>query len=272
MKFEMKMIQLLRRTIQVLVILLIIAIPFLTIHSGDIIPQSFVPKGSTWSITIFGYTISDPLSVLGSIFASREIYIPLLLTALIPLIFTVLLGRVFCGWLCPMNLILEINDKIRNLFKKTGNKPYNLVFKRLNKYYVLGGGLFLTVVLGFQVFPLIYPPAIVGREVFHLTFFHKFGTGIYLLLFILFFELAISRRWWCRYICPGGALLSLIGKRRLLVIRGNEKECKECSKCIRACPLGLNPVQDGTGIECDNCGICISKCPQKNLHYGLRVK
>lgn len=266
------MLQLLRRTVQLLVMLLITAIPFLSLHYSGLIPQSILPRGSTWSFTIFGYTISDPLSVLGSMCAGREIYIPLLLTAIIPFILTVFLGRGFCGWLCPMNLILEFNDKIRNLFRKTGGNPHDLVFKRFNKYYVLGGGLFLTALSGIQVFPLIYPPAVVGREIFHLTYYSKFGTGIYLLLFILFFELAVSRRWWCRYICPGGALLTLIGKWRLLVILGNEKECRECLKCIKACPLGLNPLKDGAGIECDNCGICISECSQKKLHYGLRIK
>lgn len=266
------MLQLIRRTIQFLVMLLIIVIPLLSIHGSDFIPQSVLPKGSTWSFTIFGYAISDPLSVLGTIFAGSNIYLPLLLSAIIPLIITVLLGRVFCGWLCPMNLLLGINDMIRNLFRKTGYNPKNVTFKRLNKYYVLGCGLFLTAVLGIQVFPMIYPPAIVGREVFHLTFFHTFGTGIYILLFILFFELVISRRWWCRYICPGAALLSLIGRWRLVVIKGNDKKCTECSNCIQACPLGLNPVKDGIGMECNNCGKCISKCSQKILHYGLRFR
>ncbi|MBU0986318.1 MAG: 4Fe-4S binding protein [Proteobacteria bacterium] len=264
------MLQPLRRIIQSLVVSLIIFIPLLSTQNTAILQHPAVPKGSPWSLTLFGYHISDPLAVLGTIFASREIYIPFLWTAVVPIIFTVLLGKVYCGWICPMNFISEFNDRLRDLLKKTGYRQHNLVFKHHHKYYVLGGGLFITALLGIQTFALVYPPAVLSREVFYLAFFHSFGAGLYWIFFILIFELTISRRWWCRYCCPGGALLSLVGQYRLLVIRGNQKVCKDCLKCIGLCPLGLNPLQDGIGRECNNCGVCISKCPENVLGFNLR--
>lgn len=264
------MLQSFRRVGQLIVILGIVITPFLATQDANFLHHLMVPKGSPWSFTLFGYNISDPLAALGTVFAGREIYVPFLWTAVLPIILTILLGRVFCSWICPMNFILELNDKLRDLLKKMGQQPHNLVFKHQNKYYVLGGGLVLSLILGTQVFALVYPPAVLSRELFYMVFFHSFGAGLYWILFILIFELTISKRWWCRYCCPGGALLSLIGRRRLLVIRGNQEICKDCLKCKWLCPLGLNPLQDGIGRECNNCGVCISECPSNVLRFNLR--
>ena len=56
-------------------------------------------KGTTWTATLFGYKISDPLAVVSQISAGLTVYLPFLLTALIPVIATLLLGRIFCGWI-----------------------------------------------------------------------------------------------------------------------------------------------------------------------------
>ncbi|MGD9386331.1 MAG: 4Fe-4S binding protein, partial [Thioalkalispiraceae bacterium] len=64
-------------------------------------------KGTTWSGNLFGLTLSDPLSVVGQVSASKQIYWPFLLTALIPILLTVVFGRFFCGWICPATFIYE---------------------------------------------------------------------------------------------------------------------------------------------------------------------
>ena len=58
-------------------------------------------KGNTWSGTLFGYQLTDPLAIVSQIAASTSIYWPFVLTGLIPLVFTLLFGRFYCGWICP---------------------------------------------------------------------------------------------------------------------------------------------------------------------------
>ena len=60
-------------------------------------------KGNTWSGSFFGLQLSDPLAIAGQMAAGLKLYAPFLLTALIPVLFTLLLGRFFCGWICPEN-------------------------------------------------------------------------------------------------------------------------------------------------------------------------
>ena len=88
---------------------------------------------------------------------------------------------------------------------------------------------------------------------------------------IVLFEILISRRWWCRYVCPGGALYGLIGWARPVRVVHATGKCTRCAACVRVCPVGLNPMDDRMGRECDNCGLCVSNCKDKALNYGIRL-
>lgn len=89
-----------------------------------------------------------------------------------------------------------------------------------------------------------------------------------LLAAIIAMELTISRRWWCRYLCPGGALYSLLGWARLVRVQRKAALCDQCGTCVEVCPMGLAPMQDRFGLECDNCALCISNCPTSALDYS----
>ena len=68
------------------------------------------------------------------------------------------------------------------------------------------------------------------------------------------FEIFVSRRWWCKYMCPGGGLYSLIGFVRPVRMKLVQENCTHCGDCVVACPVGLNPMMNRLGIECGNCG------------------
>lgn len=226
-------------------------------------------KGSLWAINIGGLKISDPLAVAGQLFVEFTIYWPFLLSALIPVLLTMLLGRVFCGWICPGYLLYEVGDRFRQLLNRAGLRPRNLKLPLPIKYGVLAVGLTAGAVLGVGVFPMVYPPAMIGREIYYQVFYGAFGSGLALLAISLFIEVGISRRAVCRYLCPGGALYSLLGSARLVRLRRISSACILCLKCDDACGLGLSPMRDRTGMECNNCLACVAACPTNALTLGL---
>jgi ferredoxin-type protein NapH len=227
-------------------------------------------KGTTWSGTFFGLQLSDPLAVVGQIAARMELYWPFILTAFIPILFTAVLGRFYCGWLCPATFLFELNDMLGQLLRKAGfpvgGRRFNLRFK----YVVLGVGILLSSVLGSVVFAAIYPPAIIGRELYYMVALSGAGVGTVFFAMLLLLDLFVSRRGFCRYICPGGALYSLLGRFRLLRIQRTVHQCNDCTLCDRACPFGLNPMGDDFGQECNNCTACMAVCPTDALHFRLR--
>ncbi|MDP7548024.1 MAG: (4Fe-4S)-binding protein, partial [Alphaproteobacteria bacterium] len=74
----------------------------------------------------------------------------------------------------------------------------------------------------------------------------------------------------CRYLCPGGALYSLLGRFRLVRIRRLVENCNDCAKCNVICEFGLDPMADDFGQECNNCTACIAICPTNALSFTIR--
>jgi ferredoxin-type protein NapH len=242
-------------------------------------------RGGPWSAELFGFSMTDPLGGLESIFARKQIAAVLAISLIIPVVLTLLFGRIFCSWICPMGLILEITDKLRKVLKFLEIKTYNVKFTRGTKFAMLGVGLITTAILSVPIMGYIYPPAIISRELHDLVFtlFDRAEAellGISLvgltwmsliLLGIILFEVLVSRRWWCRYICPGGGVYILLGIKRPLRVQLSESKCTRCVDCVVACPMGLNPMNNQMGAECDNCGACISSCHDDALKYALAI-
>ncbi len=293
--------QVFRRTIQILVIVLIIVVPVINfygikvqqrdeaaieqsktlsfIHAlfgdsdrRDVIAMSHNVKGSVWAMDIMGFKITDPLAVVESGMIGLYLYLPLLLSVLVPVLFTVILGRIYCGWICPMNLVLEINDKLRNLLTKIKYNTRDITFGRNTKYGVLIVGVIAAYFAGRPLLSLIYPPAVISREIFYKVYNGIWGNGIVILGCICFFELILSRRWWCRYICPGGAIYTALSAFRRLNIRRNDNFCDQCGDCVPVCPYDLKPMTKELTSECDQCGQCIAACQPGALKYVLTIK
>ncbi len=229
-------------------------------------------KGTTWSATLFGVKLSDPLAVLGQIAAGLTLYWPFILTALIPIALSMLLGRFFCGWVCPATFIYELNDNLGTWLRKAG---LPISRRRLNprlKYLVLGVGVIISAVTGTVAFAAIYPPAIVGREIYYAIAVGGFGAGAVFFMLTLLFDLMVARRGFCRYVCPGGALYSLLGRFRALRIQRTATQCNDCAQCNAVCQFGLDPLHDGFGQECNNCSACIAVCPTDALEFKLSFK
>ena len=231
-----------------------------------------VIKGTTWSGTLFGLQLSDPLAVLGQSAAGLKVYWPFVLTALIPVLLTVLLGRFFCGWICPATFIYELNTNLAAWLYKAGIYTGGHRFDRRLKYLVLFLGLVLSAIFGSVFVAAIYPPAVIGREIYYAVALGGFGTGSVFFILTLLFDLLVARRGFCRYLCPGGALYSLLGRYRLLRIKRDPTGCNDCSKCTAICEFDLDPMRDGFGQECNNCTACMAACPTNVLSFTVNYK
>ena len=122
-------------------------------------------RGSTWTLRQGEFVISDPLAVLDFAAASRVPLDVVLLSAPLPLLATLLLGRVFCGWICPADLLFELGSVVRRWARIETDLP----FARGLKYALLAVGAAAALALGTQVFAEIYPPRLVGAELYLLV-------------------------------------------------------------------------------------------------------
>lgn len=226
-------------------------------------------KGTLWSLKLGGLDWTDPLAGAEAIVASKTIHLPLIFSVAVPLIMTLLLGKIFCSWICPGYVLFEIGTVLRKLLKFLEISPANVSFSYKNKYLFLVVGLIFVAIISMPIFALIYPPAIISR-IFHAWVFGTSLAGMLTLIsVIVIFEVFISPRWWCKTFCPGGALYGMIGFKRLMRVKLDKDTCNNCGICQKKCPIDLNPVNESEGIECDNCGVCIAPCPEKSLGYAI---
>ena len=228
-------------------------------------------KGNTWSGTFFGLQLSDPLAVVSQIASGLSIYWPFVLTALIPVLLTLIFGRFFCGWICPATFLYELNTNLAAWAHRSGLPIGNRHFDHRLKYLILLVGLVLSALTGSIMVAAIYPPAIVGRELYYAIALGGFGAGSIFFVITLLFDLLVARRGFCRYLCPGGALYSLLGRFRLVRIQRLVEDCNDCAMCNAVCEFGLDPLHDDFGQECNNCTACIAVCPTDALTFELKI-
>ena len=151
-------------------------------------------KGTTWSGTLFALKLSDPLAVLGQISAGLGVYLPFLLTALIPVLLTIIFGRFFCGWICPATFLYELNTNLGAWLHRAGLPIGQKHYDRRIKYLVLLIGVIFSALSGSVLFAAVYPPAVIGREIYYAIALGGFGVGTVFFVVTLFFDLLVAHR------------------------------------------------------------------------------
>ena len=257
-KYIYRHLHLLRRLTQIIALAFVFLVPVLNkIGFNQII-------GTFYSISIGNLDVVDPALVLQNILLTKQIYFPLFLAGFIPLIITMLAGKVFCSWVCPFNLLAEVTDKVRRFIRPKTVKIKNRNPKPQYYWLVFGTILSLVAILGIPIISLISMPGLITGQAADLIFFGTLGGELFLVVFILLIEIFIAPRFWCKYACPVGATLSLLRFKNTLKIDFNVQECK-CSTnhvlaCHSACPIQLDPRSPGIYPYCYNCGECVDAC------------
>jgi polyferredoxin len=102
----------------------------------------------------------------------------------------------------------------------------------------------------------------------------EFGLFFYIHIFTLALTIALAlliSRFWCRYLCPLGAITGAFNKVGLLTIEWNEEKCKKCNTCLDLCKMGITKTRDiGASTDCILCGRCVETCPEKALNFKIK--
>ena len=210
----------------------------------------------------------SPLEGLESLLINKTFYMPSLIGMLIPVLLALFLGRIFCSWICPVSLFLEIFDRLRKLlFGKRFLQNRLIVAKRV-LWFILIAEIVISMVIGAPLFVFLSPPGLIGREIMMLVFFKGIAFEGVLLLLIVVLEL-LTRRFFFRSFCPLGGLLAFLGTKRNLQVHVLEDNCTKCNLCRRTCPMGLQrDIGEGSSAYCWNCGECIDCCKDNGLKFS----
>lgn len=226
-------------------------------------------QGWYQSIGIGDFWIVSPLEGLESLLVTRQAFGPLITALLLPTALAMIMGRVFCSWICPITFLTELGEKIKSLFSKRTSTPERWRLMRQMLWLTLALELFVTLVLGAPIFVFLSPPGLIGRELMTLVFFHSLTLEGVVILIALALNLT-SKRFYCRYLCPLGACLALLGRHRRVRLENVMQDCRGCGTCDQACPMGLKPsVGEGMSPYCWNCGSCIDHCHFDQLKFRL---
>ncbi|WP_334158584.1 quinol dehydrogenase ferredoxin subunit NapH [Oryzomicrobium sp.] len=253
---------LLRRIVQLSILALFLAGPWFGV---------WLVKGNlTSSLTLGVLPLTDPYALLQSLAAGHWPYKTALIGAAIVLAFYLLVGgRVFCGWVCPVNLVTDAAAwSRRRLGLKTGKTP-----AEATRRWLLGATLVASALSGGIAWEWVNPVSF-----FHRSLFFGWGLGWLALAAVFAYDLTASRGW-CGHLCPMGAFYSLLGKTALVRVAAPARSrCNDCMDCFAVCPEPqvIRPALKGSGSpvilasDCTTCGRCVDVCAQDVFRLSHR--
>lgn len=273
-----------RYLVSCILLLIYFSIPFIKINGNPLILFNVIDR----EFFIFGqpfYPQDFFILTLGAI--ASLIFI---------IVFTIAFGRIFCGWICPQTIFLEmIFRKIEYAIEGDRNKQMKLDRQEWNSEKIWKRGLKWTIYIIISLiithFMFMY---IVGyKEVFTIVSEGPFANPTNFMVMILFtaafyFVFAWFREQVCTLVCPYGRLQGVLidkdtvnvfydfkrGENRAKWRKGEDRkaagkgDCIDCHQCVVVCPTGID-IRDGQQLECVNCTACIDACDEVMEKVGL---
>ncbi|WP_179339646.1 cytochrome c oxidase accessory protein CcoG [Winogradskyella ludwigii] len=280
-----------RKLVSYFLIAFLFAAPFIKINGNQFLLFNILER----RFNIFGFP-----------FWPQDFYlfvISMLIGVIFITLFTVGFGRVFCGWICPQTIFLEMVfrrieywiDGDRNKQMRLARQKWDAekIKKRVLKWFVF-------LVISFLIANVFLAYLIGGDELIKYIVegpFEHTGTLIPLLIFtaVFYFIFAWFREQVCIIACPYGRLQGVLLDNKSIIVaydykrgeaetgrkkfRKNEDrealghgDCIDCNQCVNVCPTGID-IRNGTQLECVNCTACIDECDHImesiNLPKGL---
>ena len=179
---------------------------------------------------------------------------------------SLLFRKSFCGWLCPVGTLSEYLWKLgRQTFRRNFRLPRWLdLGLRSLKYVLLGLFAYAVVSMPAQALAeFLQSPYGIVADVKMLNFFRFMGVTAAVVLGMLVLASVFVQNFWCRYLCPLGALHGLSSLLSPLRIRRDPVKCIDCAKCAKACPsrLAVDTLVQIRSAECLGCLECVAVCP-----------
>jgi len=230
----------------------------------------------------FYYSLQDGLTT-----GHGNFFVDVILLVLITTLFILVLGRIWCSWLCPFGLVQELLSDLRD---KLNIPPLRIkwshrVLLRQVKYAILFFTALISLSIGISSLGLtghqsslalpfcqVCPAKGFFTVAQHLAGLQSSPTAlplvaIVMLVFFLVTSFSI-RMFWCR-VCPMGAYMTLFSKHSLTWLHKDAGKCTKCRVCLRVCPMDHDRVyeemerMDVGGEDCTLCGKCVEMCPEE---------
>ncbi len=201
------------------------------------------------------------LHLFGTTVWMQEFFLVLLALLLVLFLiglFTVLMGRIWCGWVCPQTVLSDLTGQVvssRTPLKRLASHGWVLVVS-----LVVGASLIWYFVSPYEFLDRLLQnrlgPVLWGFWTVHTV--------------ILFLDLTFLRQRFCKTVCPYAKMQSVLYDDQTLVIAFDDRrkdECMNCEACLRACPVGID-IRAGQDIACINCTKCIDACSRQTARIG----
>ncbi len=218
--------------------------------------DAFLPIGGLMAFKYFLLTgIIDPVHPAGFI-----MFVSILGVSLV-------MKKGFCGWICPIGTISQYSWMIgEKIFGRNFNiGSFTDISLRSLKYLLLG---FFLLFIGVAMVPNMMLLFFITDyykvvDVRMMKFFTEMSTLTMGVLIALIGLSALYKNFWCRYLCPYGALLGLLSRMSPFKIRRNEEKCTHCHACTKHCPtlIDVEKKEVVKSAECFGCLTCVSRCP-----------
>ncbi len=237
----------------------------------------WIVKGNlNYSYTLNFLPLTDPYVALQ---AAMTGHVPeklgLIGLAIVLVFYFLVGGRVYCSWVCPVNLVTDAAGWLRDRLGIKGSAQLS----RNTRYWILAMTLIGSAATGVVLWELINPVSMLHRGLI-------FGLGAAwtVVVAIFLFDLFVTKRGWCGRLCPVGAFYSLLGRWSPVRVAARERAaCNDCMDCFEVCPEPqvIRPALKGEGkgvgpvilaANCTNCGRCVDVCSKEVFSFGLRFK